>query len=225
MTRAKALIDWDRRYSDSSEDYILRMLLPYAQGTYVEIGVWDAKNMSNSYIFYDMGWRGLLIEPMPEWAFNVSKERPEDTVICKAISDVTGEAVLAIDSAETSLEKYWSRNYRKGVRKIKVPTIRFDDLIKEYPHIEANCDFCSIDVEGHEKAVLLSMNLVSFRPSVFCIEAVKWHPFGRVHKDWEYILTEAGYKLLTHNLQNRFYGKVEDQALWENARKWGLTEG
>ncbi len=222
--RELAPIDWQKKYSQSSEDYLLRMLLPFAIGHYIEVGVFAAKE-SNSYIFYEQGWSGLLVEPVPNWARQIQGARPRDKVVAKAISDVSGTARIEVCDQQSTIDPNWLNRENHPVGKmIDIPTIRLDELLKDYPAIRDRCDFVSIDVEGWEKQVLTSIDFSSFKPTVFCIEAVRWNPFYRLHQNWEDILTSNGYKLICHNLQNRFYGRLDNSELWENVKKWNLQE-
>lgn len=70
------------------------------------------------------------------------------------------------------------------------------------------------DTTGNEIAVALEV-----------VEAVRWSPvFRRIHSNWEDILFDNGYSLICHNFQNRFYGRKDNAALWENVDKWNLRE-
>lgn len=214
-------IEWLKRYSDSSEDYVLRMLFPYATGHYVEVGVWDPVRMSNTYVFYEMGWSGVLVEPMPLWARKVKAARPRDIVVSKAASDKPGQTTLKLESAASSIEPGWTTN---EARRIPVTVDTLSSILSAYPGIRDACDFCSIDVEGHERNVLEGIDFSTFRPSAFILEAVRWNPFYRTHGLWEPILTRNGYKLVCHNLQNRVYGLESNEELWKEAEKWNLAE-
>ena len=53
-----------RRGSQCEEDEILREFLP-GGGTYVDIGAGEPVQCSNTWAFYERGWRGLLVEEFP----------------------------------------------------------------------------------------------------------------------------------------------------------------
>jgi FkbM family methyltransferase len=201
------------------------MLFPYAKGHYVEIGVHNPKTQSNTYIFYEMGWTGIMIEPLPYWVRMGRHARPNDIYIQVAASNKEGEASLHLHenhSPACSLREDW---LEKGCNKIQVTIKRLETILEPYPDIRNNCDFCSIDVEGHEKEVLMGNNFDTFKPTVICLEAVRWSPvFRRIHSNWEDILFDNGYSLICHNFQNRFYGRKDNAALWENVDKWNLRE-
>lgn len=230
MAREKAdPINWHKRYSHSSEDYILRMLFPYKTGIYVDVGSWKPDADTNTFIFYEMGWKGILVDPVGYWIRKAKEIRPRDIGIETAISNKDNEILQfkidkeqGKDCAANSLRDDW---FKEGKSiSISITTTRMDTLINNYPEIRDNCDFCDIDVEGWEKKVIESIDFKTFKPTVFCIESVRWNPFYRVHQDWEKILIDNGYKLICHNLQNRFYGRIDNKELWENVKLWNLEE-
>lgn len=221
--REERAIDWTRRFSDHQEDWILRMLFPYKDGTYIEIGVWDATALSNTYIFYEMGWKGLLVEPIPQWARMVKGKRPKDIMVTKAISNASGKITMYINSARSSLSEDWAGLFG-SYKPIQVEAIRMDELMPKYPEFMTP-DFVSLDVEGHEEQVLESIDWNTFKPTVYCIEAVNYDPeLVRIHKKWEHYFLDNGYKLVCHNLHNRFYGRIDNAELWSQVAKWKLEE-
>lgn len=220
MRELDHFIDWSKKYSSNSEDYILRMLLPYATGSYIETGAWHPTEGSNSYVFYERGWRGLLIEPHPAWARRVMSGRPEDVVINCGAGDTEGEMILNLAGQASSLRTEWSMT---PTSELKVKIRRLDDILKDHPQFNKP-DFFSLDVEGYELEALNGVDWSLFRPTVICIEAVEWNPFQRVHDKWEHILLNHGYKLICHNLQNRFYGVEEDEQVWKQVEKYKLAE-
>lgn len=213
-------LDYAKRYSHESEDLILRMLLPYKQGTYIETGMWEPISMSNSYVFYEMGWSGLLIEPHPAWYRKVKSTRPRDITIHSAVGEIEGTVQLNVASAASSILTEWSMT---PTHAIDVPIQRLSKILEAYPQFNRP-DFFSLDVEGWELQALNGVDWNLFRPTVICIESVEWNPFKRVHNKWEHILLSQGYKLICHNMQNRFYGVIEDEHLWKQVAKYSLGE-
>ena len=86
-------------------------------------------------------------------------------------------------------------------RQVPVRTIR--SLIDSYG-IEPP-DLLSIDVEGHEAAVIRETPLDSWRPRVLVVEATLPLTTTPSHHDWEPILLEQGYVFAAFNGVNRFY--------------------
>ena len=55
-------------YAQNFEDVILRRALKdIEKGFYVDVGAHDPVIDSVTKAFYDLGWRGINIEPVKEW--------------------------------------------------------------------------------------------------------------------------------------------------------------
>ena len=78
-------------------------------------------------------------------------------------------------------------------------------VLREHVDKDQTIDFMSIDVEGHEKQVLLSNDWQAFRPKVLCIEATLPFTNELCHQSWNPILTENGYEFAYFDGVNRFY--------------------
>ena len=53
-------------YSQSGEDVIAKMIFEYLhvkQPSYLDIGAWLPQAGNNTYLFYSLGGRGVLVEP------------------------------------------------------------------------------------------------------------------------------------------------------------------
>ena len=59
------------------EDKILwRMFNERPWGFYIEVGAWNGVTLSNTYFLEQMGWTGILVEPLPELYEACVHERP-----------------------------------------------------------------------------------------------------------------------------------------------------
>jgi FkbM family methyltransferase len=162
-------------------------LLPYLDrrgGFFIEAGANDGVTQSNTLFFErHRGWRGLLIEPIPELAAKCRKNRPRSIVencallaagdprreltmqFCNLMSLVKG----AMHSEEADRE-----HIEKGcaVQKIEtyevtVPARPLDDILAA--HRIEQVDLFSLDVEGFELQVL--QGLTQVRPRFLLVEA------------------------------------------------------
>jgi hypothetical protein len=73
----------------------------------------------------------------------------------------------------------------------------------------------SIDVEGHERAVLAGNDWQRFRPRVLVVEAVLPYTNTPCHQRWEQLLLDAGYHFAFFDGINRYYVREEDGVLLE----------
>jgi len=78
-------------YSQNREDVMLwRALKHVSKGSYIDIGAWDPVQDSVSKGFYDLGWRGINIEPTTEYAKKLREYRADEIIIEKAVSNING---------------------------------------------------------------------------------------------------------------------------------------
>jgi FkbM family methyltransferase len=151
------------------------------------------------------GWRGLLIEPIPE-AFErlrTAYGAPPGVDFAKvAIWPDEGEKTLhVVDgldglssfSLETILEqepKY--DDLRSALRTIEVPTRRLDSLLRETGHAQPHV--LVVDVEGCDDIVLRTFDFSAHQPDVIQFEHV--HLSAEASADLRAWLTDLGYALV-----------------------------
>lgn len=200
-------------YAQNGEDIVLwRAFGHLASGRYVDIGANDPTTDSISRIFYDQGWSGITVEPMPELAAAHRAERPRDTmveaVITAAAADDekttlhsfggTGLSTLVDDIAEGHEDSGFERT------EISVAATTLQQIVDE--HLAGQeVQFCCIDVEGAEADVLRSVDLATFRPWAFVIEATMPRSTEQVYEEWEPMLLRAGYQFCLFDGLSRFY--------------------
>ncbi len=198
-------------HAQNHEDILIDRLFRGQIGTFVDIGACHPVIDSNTRFFYERGWRGVNFEPSFSSFQHFLDHRPEDLNLNLAVSDFDGELTfyevddhgingISTLSAEIA-EGYRQRGLEVAERRVPVRTIR--SLI-DTPGIEPP-DLLSIDVEGHEAAVIRGMPLDAWRPRVLVVEATLPLTTTPSHQDWEPILLAQGYLFAAFNGVNRFY--------------------
>jgi len=176
-----------------------RLLSHYQTGSYVEVGVYGAEDCSNTWGFYQKGWRGLLIEPLHTCWERILKKRPGDYLWPTAAGSYNGAARLNIYGPSSSFREGWGEPGEKRV--IEVETLA--TILSRFPAIRDNCKLCSIDVEGWESNVLAGIDWTTFRPDFFVIEYVTMGtprcPPTDLSGEWRQILEENNYTEIWHN--------------------------
>jgi hypothetical protein len=77
-------------YSYAGEDLVALELLGDGSGTYVDIGANHPTRANNTYLFYELGWSGVCLEPVPAAAAAPARSRPRDLFLNLAASDRDG---------------------------------------------------------------------------------------------------------------------------------------
>jgi FkbM family methyltransferase len=198
-------------HAQNGEDVVLwRALGDIEHGRYIDVGANHPIDDSVSWAFYERGWRGLLVDPHPDYAAQLRERRPEDTVEEVAVSDRAGVVTLhAFDGTglSTVVEDVGAAHVESGlaVREVEVPTARLSDLIDAHGLADGDIHFLSIDTEGAEPEVLASIDFSRHRPWVLVVEATAPGSTRQVHDLWEPTVLDAGYEFALFDGLSRFY--------------------
>ena len=168
---------WNLSYSMQGEDLILRNMMKTklrsgALGFYVDLGSYDCRYGSNSYLFYQYGWRGICVEVNPTLAPHYAVLRPRDVFINSAV----GEAGVGYWAEENS-SAACGRVARSAAdfgpdfkTPIEIKFLPLKAILDQHVPQDTVIDFMSIDVEGSEMSVLLSSDWSRYRPRIIVIE-------------------------------------------------------
>src|SRR5262245_38884754 len=151
-------------------------------GVFVDIGAYDGETFSNSLFFErTMGWTGLCVEPLPTAFARLKATRK---AICEnvCVADFEGEAEFteADDPGRnekmlSGLSGHFDARHMQFMQSLKVKrsmrtgqVTRLSRLLEK--HGLFDIDYCSIDTEGAEVAILSELDLQRFRISVLTVE-------------------------------------------------------
>ena len=226
-------------FAQSGEDaiaaYILRFLqLPVSEITYLDLGANHAKELSNTYYFYTLGARGVLVEANPELIPELKRERPEDIVLNVAIGLESGQKIdfyvlngdgLSTVSFEEAQEacRQNSELFIKGRYKVNTCTVK--EIIDQY--FEKAPTILSIDLEGLEESILTQMDLEKCKPWIIILENIPYTPLlsidQREFKCADY-LESAGYTEYAFTGINSIFVLREAVEAFNHRRKNQLEE-
>lgn len=169
-------------------DRKIEALLPQRGGWFVEAGAYDGFQQSNTYYFARLkGWRGVLIEPLPQLAERCRKRRKESTVVVCALGapEDAGHSVrlrhaglmtmvcgaLADDSTEQARASQGLRGQGLPPMEqfVDAPVRTLTDVLAETA-TPPDFDLLSLDVEGSEVSALRGLDLTRFLPRAICVE-------------------------------------------------------
>jgi FkbM family methyltransferase len=196
-------------YAQNFEDVMLWRALSHVEhGFYIDVGAQDPVVDSVSLAFYERGWHGIHIEPVPQYADTLRQQRPGDLVLQAAVGN--GPSVInffeiintGLSTADSAIAAQHEAN-GFGARKIMVPCI---PLAAIFDHAGAReIHWLKIDVEGFEKEVLGSWTPSAARPWIVVIESTLPRTQVESHESWESILLAFGYSIAYFDGLNRYY--------------------
>lgn len=170
-------------YSQYCQDFFLNFLFGgKSNGCFLDIGANDGITYSNSYYFEkNKNWSGLCIEPQVD-IFQKCKSVRNCHLENVCLSDVEGSVLFRKvygadmlsgivdfmdDEAVARIEEYVKSKNSK-YEDIRLPSVTLGNLLQKYRISEV--DFCSIDVEGAEWAILKMIDFDNLNIRAFVIE-------------------------------------------------------
>jgi FkbM family methyltransferase len=149
-------------------------------GFYVDIGAHDGITGSNTYLYDQLGWSGICVEPNKNRYDDLEKNRTSKNYNC-VVSNIDKEYVdfCLMDGYAEMLsgivEKY-TENHKKRIlrdceehkckrEKVSIRNYKFNDLIEN-----KNIDFLSVDTEGGELDILESIDHDQYNINIICFE-------------------------------------------------------
>lgn len=197
-------------YAQNFEDVMLwRALRHITDGVYVDVGAQHPRIDSISRAFYERGWRGVHIEPVPAFATMLREDRPDETVLQVALGEREGTLslnVFADTGLSTAIDIYaqrhqTERNYQ--VQQIEVPMLTLRSALGSLAGKEVH--WLKIDVEGFEEQVLRGWDSQNLRPWVLVVEATIPNSAETDYAKWDHLVIAAGYRFVYFDGLNRFY--------------------
>lgn len=205
------------------DQWLWNLFRDQPDGFYIEVGAFDGRTLSVSWIFEAMGWTGLLIEPIPARYEQCAANRPGSRVVNAACSKrgSTGTAsfeVLAGEGDFIELMSYYKasvNHYQQTANakrtKVSVPLTTMNDVLGDIKH---PIDFAVIDVEGHEMDLFDGFDLDKYRPRVLVVE----DNLGGKDTSIPKMLTQAGYKDMGWLAVNRLFIREDEKAMQDKLR-------
>jgi FkbM family methyltransferase len=197
-------------YAQNFEDVMLWRALRHVEaGAYVDVGAQHPLIDSVSKAFYERGWRGTHIEPVPEFADLLRRDRPDETVLQVALGAAEGTLtlnVIAETGLSTAVPEHAQRHHDEGgmqVSRIEVPVLTLKSALHALEGQQIH--WLKIDVEGFEEQVLRGWDSAVLRPWVMVVEATVPGSPAVDCAGWDPILVAANYRFVYFDGLNRFY--------------------
>ena len=196
-------------HAQNFEDVMLHRALEHVdKGVYIDIGAQDTVVDSVSLAFYNLGWRGLHVEPTSQYAAKLRSARPDEDVVEAAVAAEGGllemheikDTGLSTGKADIA-ERHLAAGF--AVERRLVPSIRLEQLLNHFEGSEIH--WLKIDVEGMEKDVIAGWGESPARPWIVVVESTLPNSPEPSFLDWESDLLALGYRFAYFDGLNRFY--------------------
>lgn len=208
-------------YAQNNEDVLLWRALGHVRdGFYIDVGANDPVEHSVTKAFYDAGWRGINIEPLPAHIAAFDEQRPGDVNLAVAAGSKAGTLTLydvpAVRGWASPERSVADQHRAEGhtVAELTVPVRTLADVCAE--HVRGDVHFLKIDVEGFEGEVLRGMDFTRWRPWVLVIEATLPNSRATNHASWEHLVTDRRYRYAWFDGLNRYYVAEEHAELMDS---------
>lgn len=163
-----------KSYAQFGEDTVLLRLLQeagYTTGHYVDVGANHPTAISNTYLLYRHGYRGIAIEPNKKLCGLFARFRKGDTALAVGCADVNELRPFYVSKTPVISTFSKAHNLYADTHILKtdyVPILRLDDCLRAFnlPLIHV----LSIDVEGLNREVLAGAPETLQKTHLLCIE-------------------------------------------------------
>jgi FkbM family methyltransferase len=169
-------------------------------GFFVEVGANDPTKDSQSWHLEQIGWTGILVEPLPELAANLRAARTAKVfeVACSSPARAGETMRLHVAGAFSSFDPNLAVTGMRADRTIDVTVRTLDDVLNE-GEARRPIDLMSVDVEGHELEVLSGFDFDHWKPRLILLEdhvsSLDKHRF----------MLRSGYRLIRRTGLNGWY--------------------
>jgi FkbM family methyltransferase len=204
--------------SQSEQELVRRFFDGARRGFFVEVGANRPQQESQTWHLEQLGWTGILIEPQPALAEELTKRRKAKVfaVACSSPDNAGRRMPLHLAGALSSLDRGRMAPGARPERVIEVPVRTLDDILVE-ARAPAHFQLLSVDVEGHEIEVLRGFDFTRWRPDLILLEdhvgSLARHRFVK----------DAGYRLIRRFENNGWYVPGEAAARVPPAERWNIV--
>jgi FkbM family methyltransferase len=204
-------------YGQDGEDLILdRLLDRQAAGFYIDVGAHHPVRFSNTYLFYQRGWRGINIDAMPGSMQKFERFRPRDINIECGVGGSAGKLNFyrfnepALNTFDATEAQHKNKPPYQLLDTVKVTVERLDTLLARHLPPKQQIDFLSIDVEGKDCEVLQSNDWQHYRPRFILAETLRTDMLSLGECPVVQFMLSVGYCPVAKAYNTSFFAREED---------------
>ena len=206
-------------YSQNNEDILLwRALKNVEKGFYIDVGANHPVDDSVTKLFYENGWSGINIEPVPEKLEELKKDRPRDINLGSLVGTRTGIVNFyeipedtRLSTTDEDTAKSHAAEFGYTVKVHKRTFERLADICRD--NKAQKIHFLKIDVEGCEGEVIKSIDFDYVKPWIIVVESTLPCSDESADISWESALKNAGYEFVFFDGLSRYYVANQDTRL------------
>jgi FkbM family methyltransferase len=149
-----------------------------------------------------MGWRGINVDATPGSMRAFEAIRRRDINVEVAVSDGEREIEFywwakpgVVNTVSPENAQKWTRDLGREPRVARVRTTTLAALLGRYLPEGQSIDFMTVDVEGHDLAVLRSNDWDRYRPELVLVEHEVPDAASLLSLDVTALMEQAGYVL------------------------------
>jgi hypothetical protein len=192
-------------YSQNEEEkYILQAVARIQPGHFLDIGAWNAKDLSNTRALFEKGWSGVLVEPSPEPFLGILKEYGKEDRIELLLAGVGRNSAITrfhatADALTTSNVEQFEKWKGTGgfYGSFHAPIVTVKDIFDRF----GRADFVSIDAEGSSVDLLHDVLASDMDPLCICVE------YDNRNQEAIDAATAKGYTVLYTSAENLVLGR------------------
>jgi FkbM family methyltransferase len=198
-------------YSQNNEDILLwRALKHVEKGFYIDVGANHPVDDSVTKLFYENGWSGINIEPVPEKLEELKKDRPRDINLGSLVGSNSGSIFFYEIPEDTRLSTTDEETARRHAAEygynVKIHQMNFESLDSICRKNNTGIiHFLKIDVEGCEGDVISSINFDFIKPWIIVVESTLPCSDEAADVSWETTLKNAEYEFVFFDGLSRYY--------------------
>lgn len=201
----------EKSYSQTGEDVIIcRELATVQGGTFLDIGAYHPITFSNTRRLYELGFKGVFVEPSPCLRRAFDEEYGHDPLITFLAVCVGGENGMvtfydsggdAISSTIETETHRWKAAYGTEFRPLPVEMLTVAKLLERCPF--RTFDFINIDTEGNVRQIVEQFDFRKLDCKVVCLE---WN--GRDEDFYLRTLKRQGFREIHRNGENMIFTRT-----------------
>ena len=165
-------------------------------GVYIDVGCHQPILNNNTYRLYKRGWAGINIDLDFNTIDMFNFFRKKDLNIQAGVSDTIEEKKLYFFHNRSAINTLSESTGSKAKEIRKIQTTTLNNIIENSKFKDAEIDYISIDVEGHEINVLKGFNFKKYKPKLVVLEFIDTSIKEFYEQKFENVINSDIHKLM-----------------------------